>query len=120
MSRLLDKTELRKLYNMGALARVQTICDFDIGGAPNIPVEVTITDSERQAKGAFWTCDIDELLHEAMENGDTPKSNPNLPVLKSIFKEMIAVRKALGQPDYQPKAALMPSHISALLGLDQN
>lgn len=103
---------------MGALAGVQTICDFDIGGAPNVPVEVTITDTSRNAKGAFWTCDIDELLHDAAESGDTPLTNPNLPVLKKIFSEMIAIRKALGQPDYKPKQALLPARINTLLNLD--
>ena len=125
MTKLMDKTGLRKLYAMGALAKAPTICDYDIGGAPQIPVEVTITDSQRNGKGAFWMCDIDEIIHEAEANGDTTKKNPNFPILKAIFREMLYVRERLGHPPYEsPKHLLpekiIPDHIAGLLNLDQN
>lgn len=107
-------TELKKIYDMGALSGTQTIIHYDIGGSPHIPVEVTITDQAQAGKGAFWTADVDRVLFDAWQNGDTAQSNPNLPVLQAIFREMVECREMLGHPPHQSKFQTLPEEIEAL------
>ena len=99
---------------MGALSGSQTIVHYDIGGCPYTPVEVTITDETLAAKGAFWTSDVDRVLFDAYQNGDTANRNPNLPVLRSIFREMVECREMLGHPPHKTKFETLPTEIEAL------
>lgn len=108
-------SDLKRIYSMGALSGTKTITNYDIGGSRYTPIEVTITDTQINGKGAFWMCDIDHALHDALENGDTEIDNANLPVLIEIFQEMAAIRKACGQPPYEPKSPLLPYAISAIV-----
>lgn len=115
MLELGNKKTLRDLYNLGRITGIQTLWWRDIGASRYTPVEITITDTEHKPRGAYWMSDLDEILHEALESGDTAQKNPNLPILKQAFREMADVRKRAGQPDYVPMKPYLPKAIEQIL-----
>ncbi|MFN3701116.1 MAG: hypothetical protein ACK4VI_06305 [Alphaproteobacteria bacterium] len=115
MIELSDQNTLRQIYARGAEKNSATITNYDFGGSPYNPVEVTILDTSDNKEKAFWISDIDGILTEAIQRGDTSKTNPNLTVLQSIFSSMVKWRKVLGHPKYEPPVAAIPPSIQRIL-----
>lgn len=106
--------DLRHIYNMGALSGTQTMTNCTVLGDSNYPVRLEVKGARGEERYEFWTQDVDAVLNEALENGDSAAHNPNFPVLQAAFSRMIDFRDRLGHNPYIPQTPAIPAHIGAL------
>lgn len=113
-----SKQDLKNIYKIGAMAGMETMSNCTIAGDENYPVRLLVKGADGDERFEFWIQDVDDVLQDAIKDGDTVEDNPNLSVLKRAFNDMLEFRDMLGHPPYTPERAKLPDHINTLLGLD--
>lgn len=93
------KARLADIYREGRNLQKPSLSLVDMGGAPNIPVEMVLKHVPGdEMLGSFTYHDIRDILDLAEIEFDDEANNPNLQFLGRMFRDMVQMRHTLGQP----------------------